>query len=219
MTAVTSVVKPVSQMQLAPGSAVTIPNVSWEEFESILQELGEKRSARVAYSKGMLEIMVPLPEPEKPKDLISDIVKTLLKMTGRRYEPFGSTTFKRENTAGVEPDACFYIQNYQRMISRRRLEPDDPPPDLAIETDVTSKTTVDAYEAIAVPELWIYDRGKLTIYLLREGKYVNSDTSPTFPNIPLTQLIPAVVERAWQVGTVQALEEFEGAIAEGKSCL
>ena len=58
------VVKPVSQMQLAPGSAITIPNVSWEEFELILQELGEKRSTRVAYSRGTLEIMVPLPEHE-----------------------------------------------------------------------------------------------------------------------------------------------------------
>lgn len=212
MTAVSSVVKPVSQMQLAPGSTVTIPNVSWEEFKSILQELGEKRAARVAYSKGTLEIMVPLPEYEKPKDLISDIVKTLLKKTVRRYEPFGSTSFKRENTAGVEPDACFYIQNYQQMISRRRLEPDDPPPDLEIETDVTSKTTLDAYEAIAVPELWIYDSGKLTIYLLRDGKYVKSIASPSFPNVPLTQIIPATVERAWQVGSVQALEEFEVAI-------
>jgi Uma2 family endonuclease len=215
MTAVSSpVVKPVSQMQLAPGSKLTIPDISWEEFESILQELGEKRAARVAYSQGTLEIMVPLPEHEKPKDLISDIVKILLKRTGRRYEPFGSTTFKQENTAGVEPDACFYIQNYQRMIGRRRLEPDDPSPDLAIETDVTSKTTLDAYEAIAVPELWIYDSSKLTIYLLRNGKYMKSDTSPTFPNIPLTQIIPATVERAWQVGSVQALEEFEEAIAK-----
>lgn len=205
MLCVSLVVKPVSLLQLAPGSAVTIPNVSWEEFESILQELGEKRSARVAYSNGTLEIMVPLPEHERPKDLISDIVKTLLKRTGRRYEPFGSTTFKRENTAGVEPDACFYIQNYQRMINRRRLEPNDPPPDLAIETDVTSKTTLDAYYAIAVPELWIYDSGKLTIYLLRDGKYVKSITSPSFPNIPLTEIIPAIVERAWQVGSVQAL--------------
>jgi Uma2 family endonuclease len=163
MTAVTPVVKPVSQMQLAPGSVVTIQDVSWQEFESILQEMGEKRAARVAYNKGSLEIMVPLPEHEVPRDLISDIVKTLLKARGIRYQPFGSTTFKRENTAGVEPDACFYIQNYQQMIGRRRLEPDDPPPDLAIETDVTSKTTLDAYEAIAVPELWIYDSGKLTI--------------------------------------------------------
>ena len=140
MTAVTLVVKPVSQMQLAPGSAVTIPNVSWQEFESILQELGEHRSARVAYSKGTLEIMVPLPEHQIPRDLLSDIVKTLLKAKGIRYQPFGSTTFKREGSAGVEPDACFYIQNYQRMIGRRRLEPDDPPPDLAIETDLTLPT-------------------------------------------------------------------------------
>jgi Uma2 family endonuclease len=213
MTAVTPVAKPVSQMQLAPGSVVTIQDVSWQEFESILQEMGEKRAARVAYSKGSLEIMVPLPEHEVPRDLISDIVKTLLKARGIRYQPFGSTTFKRENTAGVEPDACFYIQNYQQMIGRRRLEPDDPPPDLAIETDVTSKTTLDAYEAIAVPELWIYDSGRLTIYLLTQGQYIKSDTSPTFANIPLTQIIPATVERAWQVGSVQALEEFERAIA------
>lgn len=212
MTVLSPVVKPVSQIHLSPGSLVTIPNVSWQEFESILQELGEKRSARIAYSKNTLQIMVPLPEHERPKDLISDIVKTLLKMTGKRYEPFGSTTFKRENTAGVEPDACFYIQNYQQMIGRRRLQPEDPPPDLAIETDVTSKTTLDAYEAIAVPELWIYDSGKLTIYLLRDGKYINSDSSPTFPNIPLTQIIPATVERAWVVGSLQALEEFAAAL-------
>jgi Uma2 family endonuclease len=216
MNAVFPVVKPVSQMQLAPGSTVSIPDVSWEEFESILQEMGEKRSSRIAYSKGRLEIMVPLPEHEVSRDLISDIVKTLLKVKGMRYQPFGSTTFKRENIAGVEPDACFYIQNYQRMIGCRRLEPDDPPPDLAIETDVTSKTTLDAYEAIAVPELWIYDSGKLIIYLLRDGKYIKSDISPTFINIPLTQIIPTTVERAWQVGSLQALEEFEVVITESK---
>ncbi|QMS91685.1 Uma2 family endonuclease [Nostoc edaphicum CCNP1411] len=212
MTAVSPVVKPVSQMRITPGSTVNIQDISWEEFESILQELGEKRSLRVAYSKSTLEIMVPLPEHEKSKDLISDIVKILLKIAGKSYEPFGSTTFKRENIAGVEPDACFYIQNYQRMIGRRKLEPNDPPPDLAIETDVTSKTTLDAYVAIAVPELWIYDSKKLRIYLLRDGHYIESDNSPNFPNIPLTQIIVATVERAWQVGTVQALKEFEGAL-------
>ncbi|WP_026731582.1 Uma2 family endonuclease [Fischerella sp. PCC 9605] len=216
MSAVTPVVKPVSQMRLAPGSAVTIPNVSWQEFESILQELGEHRSARIAYSKGTLEIMVPLPEHEIPRDLLSDIVKTLLKAKGIKYQPFGSTTFKREGTAGIEPDACFYIQNYQRMIGRRRLQADDPPPDLAIETDVTSKTTLEAYRAIGVPEVWIYDSGRLTIYLLSQGIYVKSDTSAIFENIQLTQIIPALVERAWQVGNVQALEEFEAAIAQGR---
>ncbi|AFZ07725.1 protein of unknown function DUF820 [Oscillatoria nigro-viridis PCC 7112] len=206
------VLKPVSQIMLAPGSVVTIPNITWLEFESILQELGEKRRTRIAYSNSTLEIMVPLPEHERPKDLISDIVKILLKSAGRRYEPFGSTTFKGEGAAGVEPDACFYILNYQRMIGRRRLQPDAPPPDLAIETDVTSKTTIDAYKIIGVPEVWVYDSGRLRIYLLQDGEYVESDISPNFPEIAIAQLIPATVERAWQVGNLQALEEFESAI-------
>ncbi len=127
MTTPISVVKPISQIRLAPGSLVTIPDITWQEFESILQELGEKRSTRVAYYQGTLEIMVPLPEHEKPKDIIADIVKILLQIIGKRYEPFGSTTFKRPGIAGIEPDACFYIQNYQCMIDRR-LQPDDPPP-------------------------------------------------------------------------------------------
>lgn len=216
MIVIAPVLKPVSQLDLAPGSVVTIPNITWLEFESILEELGEKRSARVAYSKETLEIMVPLPEHERPTDLISDIVKILLKSAGRRYEPFGSTTFKREGAAGIEPDACFYILNYQRMISRRRLLPDDPPPDLAIETDVASKTTIDAYLAIEVPEVWVYDSGRLRIYLLQDGEYVESEISPNFPGIAIVQMIPATVERALQVGSCQALEEFESAIARRK---
>jgi Uma2 family endonuclease len=212
MTATIPFIKPINQIRLAPGSTVTIADISWQEFESMLQQLGEHRSARLSYSQGTLEIMVPLPEHERPKELISDIVKTLLKAINRRYEPFGSTTFKQEGIAGVEPDACFYIQNYQRMISRRRLQPDDPPPDLAIECDVTSKTTLEAYQAIKVPELWIYDGGKLTIYILQDDNYVESEISPTFPNISLTKIVPAAIERAWQVGSVQALEELETVI-------
>ena len=213
MIVIAPILKPVSKIELAPGSVVTIPNINWLEFESILEELGEKRSARVAYSQETLEIMVPLPEHERPKDLISDIVKILLKSAGRRYEPFGSTTFKREGVAGIEPDACFYILNYQRMIGCRRLQPNDPPPDLAIETDVTSKTAIDAYKIIGVPEVWVYDSGRLRIYLLQQdGEYLESDISPNFPGIAIAQLIPATVERAWQVGSFQAIEEFESAI-------
>jgi len=81
----------------------------------------------------------------------------------------------------------------------------------AIKIDVTS---IDAYLAIAVPELWVYASSKLNIYLLRDGQYIKSDISPNFPNIPVAQIIPATIERSWQVGTVQALEEFEGTIAE-----
>lgn len=98
------------------------------------------------------------------------------------------------------------------MIGRRRLQADDPPPDLAIATDFTSKTTLDAYTAIGVPEVWVYDSGKLTIYVLSEGKYLKFDVSLIFPNLPIGQTVPTIVERAWQVGTVEALEELEALI-------
>jgi Uma2 family endonuclease len=214
MTTIALVTKPISQINLAPGSVATFGDVSWQEFELILQELGEKRRSRIAYSHHTLEIMVPLPEHEIPRDLISDIVKILLKATNQRFQPFGSTTFKQENSAGVEPDACFYIQNYQQMIGRRRLQPGDPPPDLAIETDVTSKTKLDAYEVIGVPELWIFDHSKLTLHILNNGKYEVVETSPLFPAIAILQLVPAVVERAWQVGNLQALEELEAEVQQ-----
>jgi hypothetical protein len=48
--------------------------------------------------------------------------------------------------------------------------------------------------------------------LLQNGEYVESDISPNFPGIAIAQLIPATVERAWQVGNLQALEEFESTI-------
>ena len=84
MIVIAPVLKPVSQITLSPGSVVTIPNISWLEFESILQELGEKRRTRIAYSNSTLEIRVPLLDREIPKDLISDIVKNLLKSAGRK---------------------------------------------------------------------------------------------------------------------------------------
>ncbi|MEH2350263.1 MAG: Uma2 family endonuclease [Nostoc sp.] len=98
------------------------------------------------------------------------------------------------------------------MIGDRRSQPNDPPPDLAIETDVTSKTTLDAYEAIGVPELWVYDNGNLSIYLLRDGKYIKSNSSPNFEDIAITQIISIAVERSWQVGSFQALKELEAMI-------
>lgn len=54
-----------TQLKIQPGQQILLDRVSWEQFESILTELGDRRAARVSYSNGLLEIMVPLPEHEK----------------------------------------------------------------------------------------------------------------------------------------------------------
>jgi Uma2 family endonuclease len=40
-----------------------------------------------------------------------------------------------------------------------------PPPDLAIESDVTSITTLDAYQSLCVPAVWLYRDRQLKIYI------------------------------------------------------
>ena len=62
--------------------------------------------------------------------------------------------------------------------------------------------------SIFVPELWIFDSGKLSIYLLQDGKYLKSEKSPYFEDVDIIQIIPDTVERSWKVGSFQALEEF-----------
>ncbi|GAA6617708.1 hypothetical protein [Scytonema sp. NUACC26] len=79
---------------------------------------------------------------------------------------------------------------------------------MAIEADVTSITTLDAYEALAVPEVWIYTQEKFTINVLTNGKYVESTTSPTFPGLPILELIPKLVKQAFQDGSSKVLREF-----------
>jgi Uma2 family endonuclease len=209
------IAKPIHTLQLSPGSLVTISGVSWDEYEALLTEMGDRSGTRILYSYGTLELMSPLPEHEIPRDVTSDVVKLLLKRAKIPNQPFGSTTFQQLGISGVEPDACFYIQNMRRMIGKRRLSPGDPPPDLALETEVTSKTALAAYEAIGVPELWIYDSGILNLYELRNGKYIAIDRSPLFPELDVRVLLPQLIDRSWAIGSYAALEEFENTLNLG----
>jgi Uma2 family endonuclease len=185
------------QIRVPPGQRVQLENISWTDFEAILAELGEHRGTRIAYSEGTLEIMAPLPEHETAKVFIGDFVKILLDQTGVEWISLGSTTFKQQfMAAGIEPDDCFYIQNCGRMVGRDRLDlAIDPPPDLAIEVDLTSRTQISAYAALKVPEVWCYDSGKLKISVLRNGNYVDTKVSSTFPNFPLFEVIPQFIKR------------------------
>ncbi|MFN6462196.1 MAG: Uma2 family endonuclease [Nostoc sp. DedVER02] len=199
-----------SQIRVPPGQRIILEDVSWQVFEAILKELGEHRRNRVAYSQGTLEIMAPLPEHERTKVIIGDLVKALLDELDLNWESLGSTTFKRKDTSvGIEPDDCFYIQNYKLMIGKDKIDLTvDPPPDLAIEIDVTSKTQISAYEALKVPEIWRYENKNLEISLLQGEQYVQSLISPTFPAFSMIELIPRFVEMAQTIGMSSTLRVF-----------
>lgn len=201
---------PIRAIELTPGSTISIHELSWQDFEQILAELGEQRNTRMTYYRGTLEIMSPLALHERPHRIIAYIVTTILDAQERDWDDFGSTTLKQPQIAGVEPDTCFYIQNAERVRGCTNMDLQVyPPPDLAIESDVTSKTTLDAYEALRVPEVWIYNKQRLRIYILEVNGYVESPTSPIFSDLPITELIPPLVEKAINQGTSKMLRELK----------
>ncbi|MGD0898627.1 MAG: Uma2 family endonuclease, partial [Thermoguttaceae bacterium] len=105
----------------------------------------------------------------------------------------GSTTLKDElNQRGLEPDECFYVANEPRMRGRDDYDPAvDPPPDLAIEVDI-SRSSLDKmaiYADFGVPEIWTHDGATLRVYHLQsEGGYVQQPTSRSFPLLPLEEV-------------------------------
>ncbi|MFN4889240.1 MAG: Uma2 family endonuclease, partial [Pseudanabaena sp.] len=187
----------IAQIETLQGQTTILHDIDWQQFEAILEDLGDNRASRIAYFDGVLEIRMPLPEHERTKVIISNLLVILLEELDWEWESLGSSTFKTKSMkAGIEPDDCFYIKNYVAMIGKKRLDMSiDPSPDIAIEVDLTSNTQISAYEALAVAEIWRYANGKLSIRLLREGKYVESLVSLSFPDFPVIDGISQFLER------------------------
>ncbi|MBV8884448.1 MAG: Uma2 family endonuclease [Chroococcidiopsidaceae cyanobacterium CP_BM_RX_35] len=201
-----------NQIDVQPGERVILRDIGWSEFEQILEELGHHPSHRLAYYRGTLEIMVPLPGHEDRKEIIGDLVKVLLEELDIEFRSLGSSTFKQQIAAiGVEPDACFYIQNEAIIRGKDRIDlSTDPPPDLAIEIDYTTDSQLKkrGYEALGIPELWLYNDQALRIYVLREHKYVESDTSLNFPTISISNVIPQYFAQSRVEGRNKAIKAF-----------
>ena len=159
---------------------------------------------------------MPLPKHEKAKVLIGDMVKILLDELDIDNEGFGSTTFKREDMAvGIEPDDCFYISHSAQMIGKDRIDLKlDLPPDLAIAVDITSKTGLDAYQSLGVPELWWFENDQLRISILKNREYQDSIVSLIFPDIPIVSGISEFVDRSQTKGRSQTLKEFRHWVQE-----
>lgn len=205
-----------TQLTISPGSQLLLNQIDWLQFEEILTELKETRAARLSYSNGFLEIMVPLLEHEDDKNIIGDLVKTILEELNLEFRAVGSTTFKNEKMLqAVEPDECFYIQHEATIRGKIRVDlTQDPPPDLALEIDITSRTRLGNYEALGVPELWRYDGTQLQINLLKSGQYIESTVSHQFPQFPVKEAIPRYVEQSKRAGRNATMKAFRAWIKD-----
>ncbi|MBD2598566.1 Uma2 family endonuclease [Nostoc spongiaeforme FACHB-130] len=162
---------------------VTLHNISWDAYEQILDALGDNRAARLTYYQGMLEIMTPLEEHESGSENIGILIHLLTEELNLNIKSMASTTLKIPGLkVGAEPDKCYYIQNEPAVRGKIVNLAIDPPPDLILEVDITHTdiNKKQMYQDMKVPEFWRYNGTKLTIYLLEQGEYRESETSNTF---------------------------------------
>ncbi|PHJ61999.1 hypothetical protein VF14_07245 [Nostoc linckia z18] len=186
-------------------------NISWETFEALLRETGEDRGSRFAYDCGTLEIMTPLFEHENPKSNFGNFIIALAEELDIEVRSAGSTTLKRKIAKkGIEPDTCYYIQNEAAIRGKQKLNLEtDPPPDLAIEIDITSSSVnkFDIYAALGVNELWRYNGQDLKFYQLVEGQYIESKLSIAFPIVSVSD-ISRFIEQSKSMGEIALLKLF-----------
>ncbi len=172
---------------------VVLHNVRWETYEALLRDRGDNPGPRYAYDDGELEIMSPSRIHESLKTIIGRLVETFTLELGIDIASVGSTTLKRQlKKKGLEPDESYYVKNEPFVRQRRNLNLKvDPPPDLAIEIDLTTSSVdkLGIYAALGVPEVWTHDEKGIAVYQLRKGgKYVLTRTSIVLPTLRVPEL-------------------------------
>ncbi|MBE9198601.1 MULTISPECIES: Uma2 family endonuclease [unclassified Nodularia (in: cyanobacteria)] len=192
-------------------------NISWETFEALLRDTGEDRGSRLAYDCGILEIMTPLFEHENAKSNFGNFIIALAEELDIEIKSAGSTTLKRRlANRGIEPDNCYYIQNEPAIRGQETLNLEiDPPPDLAIEIDITSSSVnkLGIYAALGVTELWRYNGEDLKFYQLVEGEYIECNFSLAFTLISVSD-ISRFIQQSKNIGEISLLKSFRAWVRE-----
>jgi Uma2 family endonuclease len=192
---------------------VLLRNISWQLYESLLQEIGDDGQARLSYLQGDLEFMTPLPQHETYNRQIDRAITTIAEELNQEYNLFGSMTVKRSKmAAGAEPDSCYYIVNESAVRGKIKLDFEiDPPPDLVLEIDITSSSLdrMSIYAKLGVGELWRYDGTTLVFYHLQVDKYVEVARSPTFPILPPARILEFIADCQIQ-GILAAVKILRG---------
>ena len=195
-----------------PGETrVLLENITWQTFKTMLAEMGSERANKISYRQGNIEVMTPLKHHESSNRLIEVFVGVLCEELGLEVNRVGSLTLTRDDLEyGAEPDSSYYIQN--ELLVREKENIDlafDPPPDLVLEVEY-SRPKIDKfklYAAMGIPEFWRYNGTTLRVYILANGQYSETQTSPTFAVIPIKE-IPRFIEESKKIGQIAVTRAF-----------
>ncbi len=187
-------------MNILVESPATVPQrfvvhgVNWQTYEKTLEAFGDQ-PIRITYDRGGLELMSPLPIHELYKRCLSLLFAVLDSELRIAIKGLASTTFRRRDLdRGLEPDECFYVGKLDRVHDWGNVDlSHDPPPDLALEVDVTRSclNRLGIYAALGVLEVWRFDGENWHIHCLGANRtYEERLQSNVLPFVELTEVTP-----------------------------
>ena len=196
---------------LPEGATLVIPRFTWDDYERLLEHLSDRPHLRVSYDRGKLEVMSPLPEHENCVQFIDDLVLIFSEKLGLQLEKYGQTTWRRRRLErGVEADACYYVEGADRIIGKRDIDLEfDPPPDIAVEIDITNPSSgkFPIYAALSIREIWRYDGNTMRFYELAGAAYREIQESRFLPGLKPQMLVEAL-EQSKIEGQTAARQTF-----------
>jgi Uma2 family endonuclease len=163
-------------------------DVSWDDFRHFERMVDDQPGHRLTYDRGRLEYMTLSHLHESVKMLIHDLLVILCDEFDSPRKNGGSTTFRREDLdRGLEPDQCYYLENEPLVRGKNVLDLTvDPPPDLAIEVEITRSALdrLGILAALGVPEVWrVDDEHVRFLRLNHSGEYEEHAESWHFSGI------------------------------------
>jgi Uma2 family endonuclease len=181
---------------------VVLHDVSWDDYERLLEMRGEHSAPRISYLEGEVEIMSPSKDHELIKSFIGCLLEAWCTDRGIDFTSIGSWTLKRkEKRSGAEPDECYIFGTEKRTV-----------PHLAIEVEWTERgiDKLAIYEKLGVEEVWFWRKGVIEVYVLTDGEFEGSQRSRLLPDLDL-ELLTSMLDRET---TSQALRDFRKALAK-----
>jgi Uma2 family endonuclease len=205
-----------AQSRVKPDAAV-LHDIDWSTYSRLLRAFDGRRHFRLTYDRGTLEIMSPLWEHERPAYILGRFIDVITDELHLPCEPGRTVTLRRRRKCrGLEPDNCYWIVSAERLAGKTRLDLRvDPPPDLAIEMDVThsSLDRMSIYAALGVPEVWRLTSEGLTFNLLEGDIYHVRPGSLSFPQLTSADLVPFLVQLG-RTGTAALVAQFRDCVRQ-----
>jgi Uma2 family endonuclease len=182
---------------------VTLQGITWQTYQSLVQDLESQPAKRLTYDNGMLEIFMPLPPHETYKRLLGRLVEIVTEELDFEIRSLSASTWSRKDLLkGVEADECYYIQNEAAVRGKMEIDLSmDPPPDLAIKIDISNPSLprLPIYAALGVPEVWQFDGERFKILGLAATEYVPQRQSLSLPMVTV-EVVQRFLRQAQEMG-------------------